>query len=342
MKKRICANIIATFMIIAMLSRTVVAEPAQISDFGRQAAEDFLSEWTSIFTGVRFAETIWNDDNGSIASTGRFLVGWDSETRQSITTEIVPEIYFAPIESGDRHEWGFFDNRHRRIYDATWLYTQTAYYFADHFKLFDFDNDGIPEIFIHFQRIWPEGGHSGFYRIFKYIDGEYRMLEYKNYDDDWLYSRIGDFHELFFDENGRIIAFANNEYTLEFMYSQLVFTDEHVELHPLVNLHYSENLEAWRAHHWQIWEQKPHGRERVDGWIYDNPTMFGTDIRLIYIQPLIVEQNQITVLINQRRGLTRVAAPMTSDTIHRLAVIFIFIMVILTVLTHFAKRFRKE
>ena len=275
----------------------------QISEYGRQVAEEFLSGMTSVFTDVLHEQTIW--DGEKHIATGRFW-NWDAESQQIATTDEMAEINYRPPNYTG--EWGFFDKQGNRIYDAPWIYAHrgegwSEYFYASSFKLFDFDNDGIPEIFIHFNQTVLEAGYFGFYQIFRYIDGEYRMLEIKSFvnGEESPLPWIGRFHELFLDDSGRIITFVNSDYHDTFRYEHLVLTDEYAELHFITGLGYSfEEWEVWHKYHWESWMNTPYNRSRIDGWMYNNPTIFETDIPLTIIQPLTSLQEEIIASILER------------------------------------------
>ena len=274
----------------------------QISPYGREVAEEFLSGFASLFAGVAQAETTW--DGARMVETGRWITGWDVESWEPIISDETPEIYRAPIETGI----GFFDRQGNRIYDAPWLYIQhgenwVSYHYAGYFRLFEFDNSGIPVIFIHFNQTF-EGGYGGFYRIFRYVDGEFRTLELRAFEDDvespwaWL-SRV---HELFFDDTGKIITFASSEYHGIFRYEHLVFTDEHAEMHLVTALDNSD-WDAWQEHHWGYWGELPDGKwGMLDGWLKHNPTIFGTDIALTPILPLVDLEEEMRESVLERRS----------------------------------------
>ncbi|MCL2421780.1 MAG: hypothetical protein FWD03_07985 [Defluviitaleaceae bacterium] len=270
----------------------------EISEYGRQVAEEFISTLTTVFTGVLHAETIWDSESGVTSPTGRYILGWDNETFEMITTYDRPEISFAPSDTG---EWGFFDRQGNPIHDAPWLYAQhwiewSSVHYAGSFRLFDFDNDGIPEIFVHFNQTF-DGGYAGFYRIFRYIDGEYRMLEMKSVSngvEPWAW--VGRSHDLFVDGYGRIITFLNSDYHGIYQYEQLVLTDEHAELHWVAGM-MPDEWEIWNAYHWGEWGEIDGNWSMVDGWLFHNPTIFGTDIPLTPIQSLVDLEDEIRASI---------------------------------------------
>jgi len=265
---------------------------AQISEYGRRVAEEFLMTMTSIFNDVLFTTEHFSVPDGA----GRFMIGWDAETGELITTDIPPEIYIGFHESDGQ---AFFDRHSNRIYDAPWLEIRYGdgwrlYRYANSFRLFDFYNNGIPEIFVHFQQTF-DGGYVGAYHIFKYVDGSYRAL-------DMVRTGIGNFSRLFWDSYGRIITFIDSSYHWISEYSHLVLTNDRAESYTIAYMdwdNWENELEAWDAHHWHDWDNPSPDR---DSWLHNSPTIFGTNISLTPIEPLIDLENEIMESIMLRRA----------------------------------------
>ena len=177
---------------------TIPDLPPEISEYGFRAAVEFLNEFVTLYSEIGFAITTWDEQRRIFLPTGQFRVGWFDRFGQSYTTNVVPKVHFSPDEAG---RWGFFDQHNNRIEDAIWISHEN---YADYFRLFSFDDSGIPVIFVHYSQT-SEGGYAGFYRIFRYIDGGFRMLEM----DAWI-GWLGRVHHLFIDENGRLITFINS------------------------------------------------------------------------------------------------------------------------------------
>jgi len=254
------------------------------------AVIEFLSEMTTIFFTF-FPREI---------SAGQFLIGWIPETHQPIITNEVPEIYFSEVGMG-----GFFDRQRNQIHDAPWIYARrgdgwVSWYFANSFKLFDIENDEMPVIFIHFNQTF-DGGYAGFYRLFRYVDGEYRMLEMRSFANGvrtplpW----IGYSHIFFRDSNNRLITFVHSPYHSASRYEHLTLTDEHADLHLLVERDHRD-WEAWERHHWMNWGSQ---YRETDGWMYHNPVMFNTNTSLTLVEPLHELHESITASIMQILGL---------------------------------------
>ncbi|MCL2841592.1 MAG: hypothetical protein FWE05_12570 [Defluviitaleaceae bacterium] len=269
----------------------VALSQVQENETYHQGIIEFLSGMTTIFTGVPREENDWVDEMS--VPTGRFLLGWDSETGQPVTTYEVPEIYFSNICMG-----GFFDRQGNQILEAPWMYVRrvddwVSLYYASDFKLFDFNDNGIPDIFVHFNQTF-DGGYAGFYRIFRYVDGEYRMLTMTSLENGVAtpHPWIGRSHMLFRDSDGRIITFIDSMYHSISRYEHLVMTDEYAELHLVAEMHW-ETWEDWETHHWMDWS------DRIpSGWFQNNPTIFGTDISLTIVEPLHELQEHITAIIS--------------------------------------------
>jgi len=246
---------------------------AEISEYGRQVATNFLANFDSLFTPVFSMVYGWDFEREIGYATGIYSA-WDASSEELLTTEN-PDILFTL-----NAEWQieFLDANRNRITNVPWIVGDN---FANYFHLFDFDGSGIPDILVHFQQTF-DGGYGGFYRIFRYFDGAYVMLEMVTFVDgairDWTH--FGAIHELFLAEDGRIIAHLNSEYS-GFEISHIVFNGRQAEFYmmPLPNFDWEE----WTRHHWERWEETPRGWERIDSWAFHNPTLFGTDIR---IEPL--------------------------------------------------------
>ncbi|MCL2398361.1 MAG: hypothetical protein FWC91_01290 [Defluviitaleaceae bacterium] len=289
----------------------VLTEQPNISEYGWQIAAEFLSGFTTLFTGVSHAEIIWDEDTHMPVATGRFIPGWDSESQQLLTTYELPEISFAPIAVRSS---AFLDRYGNIITNAPWAYIQRfdnytqedeltfsySHHYANHFKLFDFDNSGIPEIFIHFQQTF-EGCYGGFYRIFRYTDGAYRMLEMTAFQDgeqlSWV--NFGEVHDLFIDADGRIITFVNCMLSGS-EYGHLILTDTHAELH-IISSPYI--WEEWYQHHREVWDQTPYGHERIDSWVFHNPTIFGTDVSISPLHPLTDLGDELLTYLHSKRQI---------------------------------------
>jgi len=249
----------------------VLLEASGISQYGWQAAADFLGGMISIFTGITEAET---DRDNDWQETGRFILGHDLSRSRLITTHEVPEIYHVLSPRGVR---GVYDRYGNRIYDAPWLDAFYAgginvYFYASHFRLFDFDNTGIPDIFIFFSYLFCgiDTAPFGSYSVFRYVNGEYRALEQQFQDSDswprgssWA---ITPWHYFFIDETGRMIVMLSDDVAHGSFtgYELVTITDDHLAVYPLVVMGYDDDWAAWEVHMYEL----------------NSPTIFGTDIRL--------------------------------------------------------------
>ena len=279
--------------------RAALLEQSGISDYGWQVAADFLSDFTSLFAGVSRAYTRWDAERQISVPTGGYW-RWDSMSRQVIKTYERQEITFQ--ERCDEELQGFFGRQGNRIYDVPWAYIQQfeshvwqygqslatvsySHHYANYFNLFDFNGDGIPEIIVHFQQT-SESCYAGFFRIFRYIDGAYRMLEMVTYRDgiqsQWPGAVFGEGQELFIDADGRIFVISNNDKFGKW-HDHLILTDTRAEFHFLVCN--SDNSQAWEEHHWEMWERTDFGHDLTDSWMLHSPTVFGTDIPFTPLHP---------------------------------------------------------
>jgi len=133
------------------------------------------------------------------------------------------------------------------------------------------------------------------------VDGEYRWLEIKGFTDgEERHSWLGLFHELFFDERGRVITFINDYgYAGIVRYEHLVLTDDYAELHLLVEIDWGE-FDVWQKHHWNEWGQGPDEWGLLDSWVLHNPTIFGTDIPIVPIQSLTALEIELFAEISKK------------------------------------------
>ncbi|MCL2376442.1 MAG: hypothetical protein FWC76_03495 [Defluviitaleaceae bacterium] len=273
----------------------------EISEHIRQAAEDFLSEFATIFTSVVRALTTWDEDEQIAIPTGSFWPGWDNESREFITVDEPPGIYFLRTFGGGPE--GFFDQAGNQIEGAPYLriWHGEDWAYASSFKLFDFDNSGIPIIFIFFDSVFEDGFR--FYEKAKYIDGEYRLLETRAFIDGeetsptWMRWS----HNIFYDDTGRLITLHHSwgRHMVTSIYEHLIITDNYAELH-LITQETWYNLNAWQENYWSQWGETPYGWGMIDSWLLHNPTIFGTDIPLTPMQSLASLEDEIMASILER------------------------------------------
>ena len=111
------------------------------------------------------------------------------------------------------------------------------------------------------------------------------MLEMSSCEDDELLSwaGFGSFHELFIDDEGRIITFCGRG----MRYEHLIFVDNRVEFHSIPVSDYSSDWRTWSDHHLQISRPIPYHAYHIwiDLWTHHNPTIFKTDIQITPLHP---------------------------------------------------------
>ena len=255
------------------------------------ALEDLLSQMTTIFEPPAWAEVRWNDDWTAEEFTGRYVLGW-GENWVPITTYVRPDIFF--IMNGG----GFFDAFGNRINDAPWLISWhgsgwSMYNFASSFRLFDFGNNGIPDLVVHYSQTF-EGGYGGATQVYRYVNGSFRRLENSG--------RLTSQHMLFVDVNGNIIAFINNAYFGDFYYAEVTLTNNRLDMREIVSMwDLGWEWEQWQDFHWLERSQDADGNWRlVDGWMFRNPTILGTNIPITPLEPLTSLQEEITANLRDR------------------------------------------
>lgn len=281
----------------------------EISEYGRQVAIDFLRQMDTIFVGMWEAETTRDEEQ---TETGRFLPdwGWVNRGERRATYE-VPEFYYVIENWGIR---GVYNREGERLTYAPWAFS-FGYYgegvsnYASGFQLFDFNNSGIPDIFVHYSPITTETGIPRRAILYRYIDGEYRMVgtRYGETGIDWFIARPLSWGiwkgSLFVDDSGRIIVLEDDEKDFVFDYHHVVITDEGATAQPLMlwGSGWEFDYFAWRNHHWSETIQMWGVTHKPGWWYYDDPTIFGTNIPLTPLQSLTDLETEIFTLLQQER-----------------------------------------
>ncbi|MCL2216998.1 MAG: hypothetical protein FWB91_08275 [Defluviitaleaceae bacterium] len=217
---------------------------------GREATEEFLSQFTTLFQGI----LSWRD-----LETGGFYAR-HPETWQWIETDGTSLVYFG----GTRFEHccgsdfifdgkSFFDRDGKLIIDASFIGSSFEYVggrrtsVAKSFYLYDFDVDGIPEIIIEFF-YWTESGFGFFAdykRIYKFIDGAFEEV------GRVLVGGTTFFH----DPDGNVILLYNIGYFGAYGYYYLNFVDGGMELVRIISPIAEDwplSFQSWDAHHWSF------------------------------------------------------------------------------------------
>ncbi|MCL1842716.1 MAG: hypothetical protein FWF79_02780 [Defluviitaleaceae bacterium] len=174
----------------------------QISDFGRRVTEDFLSEFTSLYSlgwyiYGRFGANMWGD----------FL----DEPPLVYIKYIFRFPYPRPSPEGrNYYDYAFVFDREGNLIPEDAPFFAPNMMVATNFRLYDFNNDGIPEIIIQYV-----GGTHGFDVLYMFTNGQFRAI------------RNMGFPQFFADEYGRILVWEFSEG--EESVSYLTFTPEGLE-----------------------------------------------------------------------------------------------------------------
>jgi hypothetical protein len=103
----------------------------------------------------------------------------------------------ALIADDLRDEYRVWVNRYGEIFEPDFLRTgATSVLVPWAFALYDFNNDGIPEVFITYV---PRGHCGSFTTLYKFIDGEFRETPFVTSSGSWFFT----------DRAGRIVMFEN-------------------------------------------------------------------------------------------------------------------------------------
>ena len=228
---------------------------------GRQLAEDFLSQYLSIFS---FSWVYSNEDT---------LVRWDNH-----------------------HSFGFVDRYGNAITHAPFLLPYHMHR-AVEFYLYDFNNDGIPEIVIWYAA--PDTSWN-IYVVYKFIDGEYRAIHQKNEGSPPIF---------FTDPLGRMVILHNSDfggnygYFLVTSHNNNVYVETIVEaIGPDENRVFLNHLTGERFDMSFWWEH--HNAFDYDPSFSGSITLPGMpDMQLITVDRLTELEVEITNSIRQRLGV---------------------------------------
>lgn len=142
----------------------------EISDFGRQVAEEFLSQFDSLFVPL----------------------GWRNHDTGNIHTWIGDEWYIInDMPHFITEGMTVFDHFGNELSDDL-PFVDSYGMIANGFELYDLDHDGIPEIVITFvTETW------GFSHLYRFVDGQYARVSTN--PDIWI-----GIHLFYYDHNGNI------------------------------------------------------------------------------------------------------------------------------------------
>lgn len=175
-------------------------EPVHVEN--RQALEGFLHQKTSLFTGIahgwgEVGENLWFIPAGNLT--------WEAFPLDSI--DDVPYIFWHSDWEYPENQ-GFFDRYGNRITTAPYINNE---WIVSNFTLFDFENDGFPEILLH----WSQYAHNGAYpfSLFRYIDGEYHEMDFagEGLGENWghnMWSFVGQAYRFYMADDGRLVLFG--------------------------------------------------------------------------------------------------------------------------------------
>ena len=293
-----------------------------ISDFGRQAAEDFLTQFFTIFTDIPIPATGgWGMAEGQFRSYREVNGQW-----QEIITYEVPDFYFRE----DPNNWensGFYDRHGNRI-TAPWILDDWVY--ATGFSLWNLSNTGIPDILVYYWGNYVGSGDGGTpASLFRFIDGEYRRVaRISSWNGETFYWMSGEFR-YYHDALGNLIKHFPPFVDLSASYYYLTFANNIMELDRIALLdqyfdgldmhHFWANfitgetnipLEDFPVYH--AWEGLspsspsyfiPGTNPVYSGWEGLSPSPHfipGTNMPLTRIMPLTDLRSEITAVVTQR------------------------------------------
>ncbi|MDR0273625.1 MAG: hypothetical protein LBI27_09955 [Clostridiales bacterium] len=257
---------------------------ADISDFGRQVAEEFLSRYITIFTGIpvlmedqRFSHWV-RSENGWIETF----------------TDAVPFLYthYGRIETVYNRQGEIV----RRI--EPFLFNDEAEgWYISGFGLIYLGNNGIPDILLYSDILWATGGIPYEGVLYRYIDGAYTPVHPSDATSA-LYAEA-----YFQTDSGRYVAFtATQEYDEGANLLYVDFNDDATVNTELIAEGYNR---SFGAEFWQ-WNNVLNGEsERLIVRTYDGGFLMGTipgmpNETLARIRPLTSLKNEITESVTRR------------------------------------------
>ena len=182
-----------------------IIQPAPTINY--QLAADFLGQMTTIFTGVASGWGEWGENLRFNPPGNRT---WDSISIPLNSVNDVPHIFWnSNWEQPELH--GFFDRHGNRITEAPYI---NGIDVATNFRLYDIDNDGIPEILIHWDQFVANGAYP--FSLFRYVNGQYREMEFVSAENDdtddfrglHLPMLLGQMHRFYTDSHGRLVLYG--------------------------------------------------------------------------------------------------------------------------------------
>ena len=186
----------------------------QISEFGRQAAAEFLSQYISAFSfGFMAGDGTYRDWLGSAGEL-----------------DARPLVVYQRI---DRDPWVvYYDRQGNRLEDVPFISRDAV---VTSFYLYGLDNDGIPTIILR----WgvPETCAVSCV-VFRFIDGKYREM-----------GSMLSHYNLFRDYAGRLIVLYNSDMDGVYGYYYLRFTDDGMEKEAVAGVMDGWDIGTWWEHH---------------------------------------------------------------------------------------------
>jgi len=219
----------------------------EISEFGRQATKDFLSELTTLFSlSFQFEDGTFGQNIAGLAHP-----------------------FYPPLVSYirvDDYPWIIYSDRFGNVIEDAPFLMDIGFVqgFAANASLYYLGNNGIPCIVI----LWGVPDTGAMRReLFRFIDGEFRSIGVLN----------ASAYSFFYNTDGQLIVLYVDDYNGIHGYYYLTFPNNAVA-HELIIAPptYSwEAQESWHNHHtWQYFFEDP------------NPYMYGTNQPLERIFPL--------------------------------------------------------
>jgi len=143
------------------------------------------------------------------------------------------ELYSREFKPEYGHIW--FDSTGTRIDEPSFVIMEVIPF---GFVLYDLDGEDIPTVMI-FHSPMNFGGGSGWFTLYRYVDGEYRevITSTDGIGEDNLF-RLGAIVDFFADSTGRVLLMHVNEVLGEFGYDEINFIGNIAYINSIVELIY--------------------------------------------------------------------------------------------------------
>jgi len=301
--KKIFAFIAMNLLVVGLFSNTATAHVSvsqMDSKYGCQAAMKFLSQIPTLLLDSHIPITGRGEswERGFELEEGQFLSSqWVENEWQEYVTYEVPNLFFRrdrDSEGNPTENHGFFDRYGNEIVDVPWILGD---FYATSFRIWDFDNNGIPTITIYFSGNWYDmtanRGIRG--RIFRYVNGEYQYFAGTSDTESWRHSTHSSWSQFYFCNNGNLVrsdvGFGGAQVI---WFDYVTFENDKTHFNPISSYYFTYTND---------WNNYLTGESNISiDWDAEPPT--GTNLHLLPLYSMNLQLTPIRVKYNYSRRST--------------------------------------